>query len=346
MILTNQNYSGEAWRQVISLALLCLCPALPAHAQIIETAGSRALGMGGAFVAVASDSSATWWNPAGLAAGPLVDLAWAGNLLEIAERLPAWRHRTSWFAVGTPPFGLSYYRFRITDIQPVDPTGQADADRKDERVGAPVRSLSASLLGVTLVRTLIPGVHAGTTLKYLRGTVHGGREDGLARPSDLLAQGEALDGGDAESRFDMDVGMIGIAGPLRLGAVVRNVREPEFAATGSLSDGSFTRLRLPRQVRVGAAFVPEPAAAVPLTVAFDADVRAYATPSGARQMVALGAEHWFLAKRVGVRAGGRGIRAAPASEVRRRVSPLRYAGGCIWTDTPYAAAPPTKRVGA
>ena len=260
--------------------------------------------MGGAFVAVASDSSATWWNPAGLAAGPFVDLAWAGNLVETTEQLPAWRHRTSWFAVGTPPIGFSYYRFRITDIQPFDPTGQPAAGREDTWAGVPVRSLSASQLGVTLVRTLMHGVHAGTTLKYVRGTVRGGREDNLARPSDLLAQGEALDGGHAESRFDLDVGAIGIAGPLRLGAVVRNVREPEFVMAGP-SDAPSTRMRLPRQIRVGAAFDSEAATGVPLTVAFDADVRAYATPSGARRVVALGAEHWLLAKRVGVRAGGR-----------------------------------------
>ena len=29
------------------------------------------------------------------------------------------------------------------------------------------------------------------------------------------------------------------------------------------------------------------------------------TPSGARRMVALGVEHWLLAKRIGVRGGGR-----------------------------------------
>ena len=303
--MINQNHSGEAWRQVISLALLCLWPVVAADAQIIETAGSRALGMGGAFVAVASDSSATWWNPAGLAAGPLVELAWARNLVENTERLPAWRDRTSWFAVGTPALGLSYYRFRITDIQPFSPTGQADAGREDQRAGVPVRSLSASQLGVTLVRTLIPGVHTGTTLKFLRGTVRSGREDGLSKPSELLALGEELDGGHAEGRFDMDVGVIGIAGPLRLGAVVRNVREPEFASADSTADASSSRMRLPRQIRVGVAFVPESAAGVPLTVAFDADMRDYATPSGARRMVALGAEHWFLARRVGVRAGGR-----------------------------------------
>jgi F plasmid transfer operon protein TraF len=303
MILTTQNYSA-AGRHVISLSLLFLFYTMPVHAQIVEAAGSRALGMGGAFVAVASDSSATWWNPAGLGAGPFVDLTWAVNLVETTERGPAWRDRTSWFALGTPPVGFSYYRFRITDIQPLDATGQTAAGREDGRAVVPVRSLSASQLGITLVRTLIPGVHAGTTLKYLRGTVRGGRGDSLARPSDLLVEGEALDGGDADSRFDLDVGVIGIAGPVRLGVVVRNVREPEFAGPGSTSEALSTRMQLPRQIRAGAAFDAE-GTGIPLTVAFDADVREYATPSGARQIVALGAENWFLARRLGVRAGGR-----------------------------------------
>ena len=43
--------------------------ALPANAQIYEIVGTRAQGMGGAFVAVADDATATWWNPAGLATG-------------------------------------------------------------------------------------------------------------------------------------------------------------------------------------------------------------------------------------------------------------------------------------
>ena len=43
--------------------------ARPVSAQIYETVGIRAQGMAGAFVAVADDSTATWWNPAGLATG-------------------------------------------------------------------------------------------------------------------------------------------------------------------------------------------------------------------------------------------------------------------------------------
>ena len=42
---------------------------LVARAQIAESVGVRAQGMAGAFTAIADDSSSTWWNPAGQAAG-------------------------------------------------------------------------------------------------------------------------------------------------------------------------------------------------------------------------------------------------------------------------------------
>jgi hypothetical protein len=160
-------------------------------------------------------------------------------------------------------------------------------------------------LGVTIVRTLFPGVHTGTTLKYVRGTLRHGREDSRASPRDLLALGDEYAGGDAQGRLDLDVGLIAVAGSLRLGAVVKNLREPAFDVPGLTPDAPPNRLMLPRQIRIGAAFDPERATGVPLIVAFDADVRTYVTPAGERRMVALGVEHWFLTKRLGVRAGGR-----------------------------------------
>src|SRR5258705_11587748 len=41
----------------------------PASAQQADQVGVRALGMGGAFTAVADDATASWWNPAGMAGG-------------------------------------------------------------------------------------------------------------------------------------------------------------------------------------------------------------------------------------------------------------------------------------
>jgi len=290
--------------QVTRMALLCLLVAIPAHSQIVETVGSRALGMGGAFVAVASDSSATWWNPAGLAAGPFVDIAWGKGLIEANGRLPAWRHQVSWAALGTPPIGVSLYRFRITDIRPFTPTERAPDDRQDSRVGVPLRSLSASQLGVTLVRTITQGVHVGTTLKYVRGAVDVGQGDGLAGPGELLDAGESLDGGATENRFDLDVGVLGVAGPFRIGALVRNVREPAFGSAALVPGDPDTRVRLPRQARVGIAFDAEDSTRRP-SLALDGDVWPYDTPAGERQVVAVGAEQWFLARRLGLRAGGR-----------------------------------------
>jgi len=56
-------------------AAILIIATTDSSAQIVESVGNRALGMGGAFVAVANDSTATWWNPAGLATGPYADLA-------------------------------------------------------------------------------------------------------------------------------------------------------------------------------------------------------------------------------------------------------------------------------
>jgi hypothetical protein len=135
-------------------------------------------------------------------------------------------------------------------------------------------------------------------LKYLRGTFRQGRQDGGA--SDVLDFGEELDGGNAESHFDLDVGLLATAGALRLGGVVRNVRQPEFGMQAGQ-----TGLRLDRQVRVGAAFDPEDATGVPLTIAIDADVKTYLAGTSDRRVIAVGAEQWGASKRVGIRAGGR-----------------------------------------
>jgi hypothetical protein len=133
-------------------------------------------------------------------------------------------------------------------------------------------------------------------LKYVRGTVRGGA-DNAARPiGELLDSGDDLEGGDAESRFDLDAGLIGAAGPVRIGAVMRNIRRPAFA------DGAFT---LPRQTRIGAAIDAEKAGGPPFIVAVDADVRTYATGTGDRRVIAVGVEQWLWRKRIGLRGGGR-----------------------------------------
>lgn len=268
----------------------------PADAQILEGIGERALGMGGAFVAVASDSSATWWNPAGLADGPFFDLSIGRAVSDRDLEFPAGRDRASGFALSTPVIGASFYRFVLADAAKVGSIVQGTASRQDGEAQLRLRSWSASTFGATIVQTLFEGTHVGATLKYVRGTFRTGSVVSATGPEGALDQAGDLVGEKAEGQFDLDVGALATAGALRLGVLVRNVRAPKFA------DGAFT---LPRQSRVGMAIAAEQAGGPPLTISVDADVRAYSTGSGARRVIAIGAEQWLAGKRVGLRAGAR-----------------------------------------
>ncbi len=279
------------------LMIVCLGPSAGASAQILESVGARAIGMGGAFVAVANDSTATWWNPAGLASGPFIDASLGRAMTEVPNELPARRDRTSWFTMAALPVGISYYRFRVTEAAS---TAQARAGRQEEGTDVRLQSLSASQAGVTLVQTLLPGVHAGATFKYERGTLRSAIVPPGASASDLLDEGQDLEGGDGHSTFDLDVGVLAVGGPLRVGAVLRNVRQPEFEGGPGMP-----AMRLPRQFRAGVAFDGGSAGMVPLTVAVDLDLRRYEVGTGERRVIAVGAEQWIVQRRVAIRGGGR-----------------------------------------
>ena len=287
-------------RPFLCAAVLIIITATNTSAQIVESVGNRALGMGGAFVAVAADSTATWWNPAGLATGPYSDISLGRSIvdLEKTETSSARRDRMSWFAAAVPVVGFSYYRLRITDIRGVGPTEPPSVNRQDTRAGVSMRSLAAGQFGLTVVQSILPGVHAGATLKYVRGTVRVGTDDGSRSASDLLDAGEDLEGGNANNEFDLDAGVMVAAGPVRLGAVMRNIRKPDLGT----DEAPFV---LPRQTRIGGAIDAEQAGGPPFIFAIDADVQSYTTGTGDRRVVALGAEQWLWTKRIAVRGGGR-----------------------------------------
>ncbi len=269
---------------------------VPATAQIVEAVGERALGMGGAFVAVANDSSTTWWNPAAQADGPFFDLSIGRAESDRRDAYPAGRDRVSGFALATPVIGFGVYRLVVGAAERQTPVGQANGGRQDEGAAVGLRSWRGTSVGGTIVHTLLEGTHVGATLKYVRGSVGAGVAGPDTSPADGLEAAVGLERGQAEGAFDLDVGALATAGAIRLGVVVRNVRALEF------DGGAF---RLPRQTRIGVAIAAEQVGGPPLTLSLDADVRAYETASGLRRVVAVGAEQWFAGRRVGVRAGAR-----------------------------------------
>jgi hypothetical protein len=314
--LNTQNYTTRPACKLKHSLLLCACALYTnvaiAQAQSIEVVGSRALGMGGAFVAVASDSSATWWNPAGLASGPFLDVAQARAVTESRGGPPAHRDTATWFALGTPPFGMSYYRLKITEIRPVDSTVTESGSREDRRAGVPLQSLSASQFGITLIQSLTQGFHAGATLKYVRGTVRTGVEDASLRPGVLLDRGDELEGGESDGAFGIDVGLMAVGGPLRLGLLVRNAVESELqgeASADPANAGPASTVRLERHFRAGLAYDASAGGGRRLVVAIDADLSTLAAASGDRRNVAVGVEGWLWRERLGVRGGARFNRA-------------------------------------
>jgi hypothetical protein len=188
----------------------------PAAAQPFEQAGVRAQGFGGAFVAVADDATAVWWNPAGLAGGPFFNV-----LLEHQQQADP-GSRVNAFALATPPLGLSYQRVR----QPVPAAALPGTDRQRERGDLHAGTIVVHDTGLTLLHSVTAGFVVGSTVKFVRANVDGR----------------------GTSRLDFDLGAHYRTGSLRAGIVIRHVTEPSF---GLPDGGEFSR---ERQVRAGLAW--------------------------------------------------------------------------------------------
>ena len=280
------------FRAVLTSAVMLLLvgSARPVYAQVFEALGVRALGMGGAFVAVADDATATYWNPAGLTN------VFSSAVLEVQRidtrfdadptRTEGTKDLTTFLSLASPTVGLSYYRLRSWQVDRVAEGGI------DGLSTASLTSLVTHHAGITLVRPLGPGLTFATVLKAVRGTVGVGSGDGGAPVGALFDQASGLSGR-STTRLDFDVGVMVDVGAFKLALVGRNLREPEFA----VSDDAAVSLR--RQFRAGLSVRPTRS----LVVAVDADLSTTATAAGPRRSIAVGAEQrlgWLV-----VRAGGR-----------------------------------------
>jgi hypothetical protein len=292
---------------------LLLAPAV-AHAQGVEAVGIRALGMGGAFVAVADDASATYWNPAGLVTGDVVSVLAETGLGRFEDAILPQRPGTpngtlassrlggTLVALGTWPLGATFYRLasssaRVLTAGPVPPP---------QGTAAALERLTTTHAGVNVLQTIVPGLHVGATVKYVYGAA-GARLDAPAPTDALDAAGDLPTVG--THRFDMDAGVIADVRRLKLGLTVRNLFEPDFDTP---TPGQ--RLELPRLVRAGVAV----RATGTLMISLDADLtRTPDAATGERRSLAAGAEQRFWQNRAAVRGG---FRVSTTGETRSTVT--------------------------
>jgi hypothetical protein len=254
--------------QFVATAAVVLFWPLAVAAQPFESVGSRAAGMGGAFVAVSDDASAAYWNPAGFASGAFLSLVLDRTTATVnpPDRGGAGSHSGYLIALGAPPIGLSYYRVRHTGVT-------AGASGPDVRLDSVVTHHT----GATLVQSIGPGVAVGATLKLVRGIASSAvRLDSEA----LLSEAEEL-AGKRSTTFDADLGVMASLSRFKAGLTVRNLTQPAFE---TVDEG--LSLRLERQVRAGVALLPLPG----WIVAADVDLMQTAGPRGAVRHLAAGTE--------------------------------------------------------
>ena len=257
------------------------------------------MGMGGAFVAVADDATAVYWNPAGLTTGAFFSFLIDQTSLQI--RLDPSRPGSpgadlSGVIVGmsTNTNAFSYYRLRINQIErPSHPAASSDPTRKDQWGEATLRSVVTHNVALAGAQLLYPGVSLGSTVRYVRGSfgVGPGSQDlttdsWLREAADLSRR--------SQNKVDMDIGLKAGGRLLQVGLVARNLLEP------SLDGPDGRSVRLDRQVRAGLAVRPFGR----LLLAADVDLSRLSTAHGDRRSLAIGAEQWF-GMWLGLRGGAR-----------------------------------------
>jgi len=214
--------------------------ATAARGQSFEAVGTRAAGMGGAFVAVADDATAAYWNPAGFALGNVFSLVVDRGKSDSDPAVPEGARKGSsfMFAMGMPAVGVSYYQLHSTVLVDAGITNPG-AVRID--------TLVTHHSGATVLQSIGHHLTVGGTPKLVNGTASsiiaadGARKDLLDRASEI--------GGRQSTKFDADLGVMAVGGFFKVGLTIRNLLDNEFDTPAG------NTIELARQARMGIAFL-------------------------------------------------------------------------------------------
>ncbi|MBY0494048.1 MAG: conjugal transfer protein TraF [Cyanobacteria bacterium] len=268
--------SKNSRNRYLIAGLLALLTANTAHAQDV---GTRASGMAGAFVAVADDATAVYWNPAGVATGSIVSVVLDAGRFKLGlsnpQGLEPQEDTSAILALSATAIGLAYYRLGTYGKGAAEPAVTGPQSR--EEVRRRVHALTTNTVGVSLVQSLSEHIVVGATPKVMRGA----------------------------GRFaaDVDVGVMAWANRFRFGLVARNLTTPTFAKGGP--GESADEIELQREVRIGGAWGSGWTGISRVIVSLDGDVIARSAPGGDRKDVAAGVETWWKGRRLGLRSGVR-----------------------------------------
>lgn len=294
------------------VVLVAWIATVPVSAQEWESLSTRALGLAGAFVAVADDATAAYWNPAGLSTGSVFSLLFDHTFTETlgdrsrVDSLGTVRTGTI-IGMSTNTTALSYYRLVIDQIGGRQLGGATDSDTTEERESQQraLRSLVTHNLALTRATFLGSGFSVGSTVRYVRSsfgvnfvgpnvTTAGAMHQPIGRETH------------SQNHYDLDVGLKAGGVKFQVGLVARNLRNLSLRVPGG------SAFRLGRQIRTGLAFRPVGG----LLLTADVDLTRLAAFRGDRRNMAVGVEKWFgawLAVRGGARVNLDNVQMNPAT---------------------------------
>jgi hypothetical protein len=204
-------------RFAVSTVIALLLVAGSASANFIETeVGARAMGMGGAFTAVADDVTALHWNPAGLAGLPGVQFFGMRTSVYSVEGLSEDAALVS-YGMGTRGFALGWMR-----------TGAQDLYNED------------TLVAGYGTETPIDGLAAGVAVKRFSVAAPGYE---YYNDPNFNADGDAA--------YTGDLGLLYRSGKWSAGGTVRNIGSPELQLISTTHDPD----PVPSEFRLGGSYV-------------------------------------------------------------------------------------------
>jgi hypothetical protein len=314
------------------ICFLLSLPAMTAEAVEFAVVGPRAVGMGGAGVAVTTDSLATYWNPAGLAMTQTVDIraqasaqgidrrdvrktldsiedldktnpANIGRGQELANRIN--QPGASLSAIGSAGLyfkghlGEHAFGFNVSDVA----TSGAFVTRQVTVVGGPpvtidgqmtFRGLEARQAAFSYAYAFADKTFAvGITGKVIQGAAYSGTA--TINGNDIKLS-DNFGKSKQSTDFGIDVGAIYRPSSwLRFGVIAKDINQPEFDAP----DG--TKFKLNPQIRGGIAI--NPYSSLTLTGDVDATSNKTLVPGQKSQVLSLGAEQTILSEFLSLRIG-------------------------------------------
>ncbi|MCE9536575.1 MAG: conjugal transfer protein TraF [Nitrospirae bacterium] len=309
--------------------------AIPAQTYAVEfvTVGPRAMGMGGAGVAVTTDALATYWNPAGLAMTQTVDIRIVGGV-QVIDRL------------GIADAIHDLEKFNTSDNSQTNQDKAQDIAKRINRPGAtvslngsaglyvkghlgehafgfnvsdvatgggfilnPVQVSGTNITGTMAIRLLEARQAAfsyayafsdktfsiGVTGKIIQGASYNG-STALTGGTDVSLR-DNFGKSTLSTAFGIDVGAIYRPSSwLRFAVVAKDINQPTFNAAGG------GELKLEPQIRGGMAI--NPYSSLTLTADVDATANKTFVPGVKSQVLSLGAEQTILSEFLSFRVGG------------------------------------------